>query len=134
MEKMGNTLFLDTDILIDLLRNKTEIVEWIKNNEKNYEFATSTINLFELYTGAFKSLDSEKKIKDVEELSEKLKVISFLSKHSKEAGKQRAELEKNGISIDSRDILIGSVALVEESSIKTNNIKHFERIKGLRIV
>ncbi len=131
---MGNILFLDTDILVDILRNDFKTINWIKENEDRYEFAISVINLFELYTGAFKSHDSETKLKDIEELYKKLKIFSFLLKHTKEAGKQKANLEKKGNIIESRDILIGSTALVEGFPIKTNNKKHFERIEGLEIV
>ena len=131
---MGNTLILDTSVLIDLLRNNIPTINWFKENEQNYEFATTVINLFELYTGAYKSTDSERKIKDVEELSKKLKIFSFLSQYSKEAGKQKAKLEKNGIIIDAGDLLIGSTAVVERLPIKTNNIKHFSRIEGLEII
>ena len=51
-----------------------------------------------------------------------------------EGGKQKAILEKKGNIVEFRDILIGSVALMEGFSLKTNNMKHFERIEGLRLV
>ncbi len=131
---MEDTLFLDTDVLIDILRNEPKTINWIKENEERYEFATTVINLFELYTGAYKAINYGEKIKDIEELSEKLKVFPFLLKHSKEAGKQRAKLEKKGILIDSRDLLIGIIALIEGFPIKTNNKKHFSRIEDLKVI
>jgi len=131
---MENTLVLDSDILIDILREDPKTVSWFKENENKFELATTVINLFELYTGAYKSKDSENRIKDVEEIAKKLHICSFLAKHSLEAGRQRAELEKHGEMIDMRDIFIGSIALVEGFALKTNNKKHFSRIKGLSVL
>jgi len=47
---------IDTDILIDLLRNKKEAVAFVSGLEqKKIELATTVINAFELHYGAHKS-------------------------------------------------------------------------------
>lgn len=131
---MENTVSLDTDILIDILRNDPETIEWFKKNIDNYSFSTSVINLFELYTGAYKSVDADKKIKDIEELSQKLIIIDLKHKDSHLAGKIKALLEEKGMILETRDILIGSIALSNNLHLKTNNKKHFSRIEGLKLV
>jgi predicted nucleic acid-binding protein len=40
---------------------------------------------------------------------------------------------KEGNLIEDADILMAATAIVEELVLITNNIKHFERIKGLKI-
>lgn len=55
-------IVIDTNILIDLLRNKESTVSKIKELEKNEELATTDINAFELYFGAYNSKDNEKNI------------------------------------------------------------------------
>lgn len=134
MEKLENPLCLDTDILVDLLRNDSKTIKWFKDNENKFDFFTSMINIFELYAGAYKSSNSEKKLKDVEDLINRLQVLDFSIKSAKESGKQRALLEKQGILVNNRDIFIGSIALTEKIPLKTNNKKHFSRIKGLEII
>ena len=47
---------IDTDILIDFLRNRKESVEFVTHLEKKKTILSSTaINAFELYYGAHKS-------------------------------------------------------------------------------
>jgi predicted nucleic acid-binding protein len=131
---MENSVCLDTDILIDFLRNKGEVVDWIIKNEEKNVFSTTIINLFELYFGAYKSQNFQDKISAVKKLEEKLKIIYFSEKSAETAGRIGAELEKKGNLIDKRDLFIGTIALTEGYAIKTNNKKHFSRIDGLSIV
>jgi len=131
---MEDSVCLDTDILVDLLRDNPEVVKWIEDNKDKFEFVTTVVNVFELYSGAYKAKDGKKKIKDVEELIEKLTILDFLIKDSKEAGRFRVILEKKGKIIDIRDLFIGTIALTNGCSLKTNNKKHFSRIEGLRVV
>lgn len=48
-------------------------------------------------------------------------------------GKLRAEQRKVGVIIDNFDLLIASTALVHDLTILTDNVKHFKKIKGIKI-
>ena len=48
-------IWLDTDVLIDFLRGDAKTVEKIKKLEDQFELATTAINLFKLYYGAYKT-------------------------------------------------------------------------------
>lgn len=130
---MENKICLDTDILVDFLRNKKEAVEFIQENETKVVFAITFITLFELYYGAYKSGAAQNLIK-LEELQQRLKVLSTTKEAMKKAGEILASLERQGEPLDFRDLLIGSMALTEGFAIKTNNKKHFSRIPGLTIL
>ena len=52
---MEDKICLDTDFLVNFLRNKKEEADFIKENEISKNLATTYINLFELYYGAYKS-------------------------------------------------------------------------------
>jgi len=130
---MEDRICLDTDILIDLLRNKPEVVSWIKENESKYNFVTTIINAFELFAGAYKSFNPEKKLEDIQELIEKLEILNLSLETVQEAGKQNAMLGEKGIELDFRDIFVGTIALANKIALKTNNKKHFERIDGLKL-
>ena len=117
---MENLICLDTDILVDFLRNKQEISKWIKDREKDSVLASTTINVFELYYGAYLSNNIEKNVEAVDKLTARLKILNLNTIIVKKAGKIKADLEKSGEQIDFRDILIGSTAMFENFNIKTN--------------
>lgn len=131
---MENSICLDTDILIDLLRNKKEVVNWIKSVENDSNLATTMINAFELYAGAYKSSRVNENLIAVKNLLKRLKIIGFTLYSIEAAGKQRAFLEKTGNSMEIRDLFIGIISLSEGYSLKTNNKNHFLRIDGLSLV
>ncbi len=47
--------------------------------------------------------------------------------------KEKARLKKAGKLVDDFDLLIGATAVSYHLTMVTNNVSHFERIKGLRI-
>ena len=134
MGKMEDTIVLDTDILVDLIRSKPDTDKWVKDNEEEYIFATTIINIFELYAGAYKDVNKEKKLLIVENIKERLKILNLSMKEAELAGKLKVKLEGIGRSIEIRDLFIGSIALANNLPLKTNNKKHFSRIEGLKLV
>ena len=134
---MGNVedgLIVDTDILIDLLRKKDYAVSLIKKLENGVELATSAINAFELYRGAYKSRNQEKNLASVKGLLNSLRILNTDEDSMEIAGKITASLEREGNMMDIRDLLIASIALVNGFGILTNNVRHFNKIKHLRVV
>ncbi len=130
MEELEDRVCLDTDFLVNFLRNKKEEVEFIKNNEDNILLATTLINLFELYYGAYKS-GVKTNIDSVEELTYKLEVLNLTQEVVRKAGEVLSMLERKGEVVDFRDLLIGCTAHMEGFCIKTHNKRHFEKIPGL---
>jgi len=130
---MENKICLDTDFLVNFLRNKKEEVEFILLNESKALFATTFINLFELYYGAYKS-EVKDNIKNLEDLYFRLIILNLSKEAVKNAGEVLVELEKKGEPIDFRDLLIGCTAKTEGFCVKTNNKKHFQRIPGLIVI
>jgi len=127
-------LIVDTDILIDLLRKKDYAVSLIKKLEDEVELATSAINAFELYRGAYKSRNQEKNLASVKGLLNSLRMINTDEDSVEIAGKITASLERDGNMMDIRDLLIASIALVNGFGILTNNVGHFNKIPHLRVV
>jgi len=127
-------LIVDTDILIDLLRKKDYAVSLIKKLEDGVELATSAINAFELYRGAYKSRNQEKNLASVKGLLNSLRILNTDEDSMEIAGKITASLERDGNMMDIRDLLIASIALVNGFGILTNNVRHFNKIKHLRVV
>ena len=127
---MEDKVCLDTDFLVNFLRNKSAEVHYVLENEHKVLLTTTFINLFELYYGAYKSKRKDNVMK-VDELQHRLKILNLSLEAVRNAGEVVAELERNGNSIDFRDLLIGCIAKTEGFCLKTNNKKHFERIPEL---
>jgi len=127
-------LIVDTDILIDLLRKKDYAVSLIKKLEEEINLATSAINAFELYRGAYKSQNQEKNLASVKGLLNSLHILNTDEDSMEIAGKITASLERTGNMIDIRDLLIASIALVNDFGVLTNNIRHFNKIKYLKVI
>jgi len=127
-------LIVDTDILIDLLRKRDYAVSLIKRLEDDVELATSAINAFELYSGAYKSQNQEKNLASVKGLLNSLRMLNTDEDSMEIAGKITASLERDGNMVDIRDLLIASIALVNSFGVLTNNVRHFNRIQHLRVV
>ncbi len=125
---------LDTDFLADLLRKNPSAEAFVKEHEQKVGLATTYVNLFELYNGAFTSERKETNLKAVELLKERLVLLNLTDNSVKSAGQLLAQLKKEGTLIDFRDLFIGCIAREHNYAIKTNNIKHFSKIPNLRIV
>ena len=131
---MEDKICLDTDFIVNFLRNKKEEAEFIKKNELDKDLATTYVNLFEIYYGAYKSAEKLNNIKAIEALIGRINILNFSMESVKKAGEILAKLEKEGKTIEFRDLFIGTIALVNGYAVKTNNVKHFSRIGELEIL
>ena len=126
---------IDTDLLIDLLRNQKQTTSFVaKLEEKNYVLATTAINVFELHHGAHKSEESEKNLQAIHVLMSRLLIYPLTFKAAQKAGHIYAQLERQGQPIGLRDTFIAAIALMNECSVATHNQVHFSRISNLEII
>ena len=129
---MEHKICLDTDFLVDFLNNKPDAVKFIKEHQ-NHGLSSSIITLFELYHGAYLH-KSSKQLALIEEIFSRLPLLNLSKEIVNEAGKISAFLEKSGQYMEFKDILIGTSAKLNGCQLKTNNVKHFQRIEGLKLV
>ncbi len=124
---MDREVCLNSDIIIELLKNNNEVKKEIDSIEAI--FYTTPINIFEVWYG-------KKKHEGIKEFIEKIKVINI----SKEIGIKTAEimdkLREEGQLIEFRDIMIASICIENNLELLTNNKKHFERLRkfGLKLI
>jgi tRNA(fMet)-specific endonuclease VapC len=132
---MESRIIIDTDILIDFLRNKKEAVLFVTDLEdKKALLATTAINAFELYYGAHKSKHSAQTLQSAKILLERLILFSLTPRSAQRAGHIHAELELEGHPIGLRDTFIAAVALTRKCSVATRNMEHFMKVKGLTVI
>ena len=128
---MNEMYLLDTNICIFLLKRKYGIEEHIRMIGQE-RCCISVITLAELYYGAAKSNRVEERMQDVDLISSNFIVLP-IDNAIETYGKNKAYLEKNGMSIDDFDLLIGSTATNYNLVMVTENTKHFERIPNIRL-
>jgi len=132
---------LDTCVLISVLRGTDDMERKIVNAGIS-ECAISEITMAELFVGPYRRLENavnatEKKramgqIASIRELAKAIRVIP-LSDCSEIFAKEHERLRKTGESVEDMDLWIGAHALALNCILITGNVKHFERIRNLRI-
>ncbi|MCP4659407.1 MAG: type II toxin-antitoxin system VapC family toxin [bacterium] len=122
---------LDTDICVEILRGNTGVIE--QRRATIDRVATTWITAAELYYGAARSVAPEKNQGLVTELLESLEIHGLNTSASRQFGRLKAELERQGQRLADADLLIASVALVHGATLVTGNVRHYDRIPDLEI-
>jgi len=126
---------MDTDVLIDLLRNVKKVVEFISNMEREgYVLSTTIINAFELYYGAYRSKKQAENLASTRKLLERLIILGMNLKSAENAGHIYADLQIKGQPIGLRDAMVGAIALTRGYNLATRNIEHLQKIQGLSLI
>jgi tRNA(fMet)-specific endonuclease VapC len=119
---------LDTDHCIAILRGQLDLREHVSPDE---ELATTAISVAELTHGANRSRHPEENLARVEVLLSALIILPFDEPAGWRFGLLKAGLESRGEPLDNLDLQIASIAMESNSTLLTNNTKHFKRISGL---
>jgi tRNA(fMet)-specific endonuclease VapC len=122
-------MLADSDVLIDFLRGKGRDADRIQLELSTGRLHTTTINAFELISGA----KSPKERAKVDTLLEALHVLPLDLAAAVQAANVRRELEERGKGIGAADYLIAGVCLAHGATLLTRNLKHFERVPGLKV-
>lgn len=122
---------IDTNICIFYLKGKFELQN--KLHKVGIENCyISEITVAELKYGAEHSENPTKTRILANELIAKFNVVPIFNCLDIFA-KEKSRLRKLGTTIDDFDLLIGATAITEKMMLVTNNTKHFERIKNIKI-
>ena len=124
---------LDTNIITAFLKNDLRVVQRVSDYLELFEKLTiNIISYYEILRG-LKDLGNEEKLKWFEDFIQENELVSIRKDTVEKAAEIYAYLKKEGNFIEDADILMASTAIVEDLVLITNNIKHFKRVKGLRI-
>lgn len=126
---------LDTDILSNLVKKQSSGFLIEKLDETPHEcIFTSSINISEIYYGAFKSPGRLGILSLYEEkVFPNLTILSFDEKSARFFGEIKAKLEKKGKTKSDSDLRIAAITLQHRLILVTGNTKHFEDIPGLKV-
>lgn len=129
--KMETKYLLDSNICVYLLRDKKGIRDYIRKVRWE-NCCISEITVIELLYGAECSNAVDNNKQEVRQLCADLDIIP-VSAAIEEFAYQKARLRREGKLIDDFDLLIGCTAKVSHCILVTENIKHLQRIDGLKI-
>jgi tRNA(fMet)-specific endonuclease VapC len=123
---------LDTDTIIFSLKGHEAVK---KNLQRHVEdpMKICVITLMELYFGAYKSQKVTGNLAKIRTIENSFEIISTGRESAEIFGMLKASLEKIGTPLDDFDLIIASCALSHNLILVTNNIKHFDRVEGLRL-
>lgn len=122
---------LDTDAVIGLLKDASSPLARRTRLHKPAEISISSVVLYELYFGAFRSRLQKQNLTRLDALQ--FEVLSFDAEDARAAGLIRAALTTAGTPIGPHDVLIAGQALARNLVLVTNNLKEFVRIDELRL-
>ena len=123
---------IDSDILIYFLKGKQEVVQRLSQIPID-ELHISRINYTELIYGAYNSTKVNQNLKVIEPFLDSFEVLEFTKTSSLIFAKEKARLKKSGNIIADMDLMIASIAIENDCTLISNNIKHFDRIQNLKL-
>jgi predicted nucleic acid-binding protein len=123
---------IDSDILIYFLKGKQEVIQKLSQIPID-DLYISRINYTELICGAYNSSKIEQNLKVIEPFLDNFKVLEFTKASSLIFAKEKARLKISGNIIADMDLMIASIAIENDCTLISNNIKHFDRVQNLEL-
>lgn len=131
-------IHLDTSFLVDVIRESRREVEgpartWLADNSHE-QLAVSVPVLCEMLVGAELHEEPEQEARRVNRICAGLPLVPLGERVPATFAKVAATLIRSGTKIAAMDLLIASAALSEDAAVLTRNVRHFERVPGLRVL
>jgi len=125
MEKIKMFL-IDTDVLIDFLRGLKEARDFLFRLRKEGKLLISVINVAEIYSG--KEIKNFAKRKIIDQFLSEFEIVSLDENLAKRAGEIKLDYQ-----LPFADAIVAATAINTQSILVTRNIKHFSKIKNLKL-
>jgi len=123
---------LDTDTIIYNFKGHDAVTKNLQVHIHD-PIKISIVTLMEFYYGAYKSQRVESNLAKIKALENALEVIPSGRESAEIFGIYKSKLEKLGTPLDDFDLILASCAIGYNMTLVTNNVKHFERIEGLKL-
>ena len=125
------TFLLDTNVCSAHMRRPGGLAH--RFLQHSGQLAIPTIVLAELYAGAHRHPNPTRLLSLIADLLQEVAVLDFDTAYAEQFGKIRGGLLQQGISMNTVDLMIASVALVHNLTLVTHNTVDFRNIPGLRL-
>lgn len=128
-------IVLDTDILSEFVRKHPApaVIRELRRVPAD-QLATTVVNVTELRFGARRRADADRFWELLSErILARVAILPLDAPAALVAGDLRADLERSGTPIALADLLIAAITLSRGASLATGNVRHFDRVEGLRV-
>lgn len=128
-------IILDADVIIRGEKGSFDLGKWLASLEDEH-FEVAAITVAELQHGVERATGSHraKRQKYLEAVLDALPIIPYTEQTAYLHAQLWAELESSGKMIGSYDVIVAATALERGSAVATFNKKHFEKVKGLKVI
>jgi len=127
-------IFLDTDVISYYfnanIRIKEKMLEAIDGGE---DICVTVINIYEILKG-LKWKNNKKKEEQFNKFLENTLIFTIDNEVISIASSIYAGLRKAGTTIGDADILIAAIVMKNKGVLVSNNVRHYEGVKGLNLV
>lgn len=132
---MGRLFMLDTDTCIFLMRGESPALAAKVQSVPLQQQVMSAVTFAELTYGVQVSAAAKRKQNQsvLDSLVLHLAVLYWPQDAAKHYAEIRADLKKRGAQIGAADLMIAAHARAMGAIVVTNNVKDFERVKGLEV-
>ena len=124
---------VDTDILSFFFKGDGKVVEKFNSYLKESDVINISIITYYEILGGLKFNKAKRQLKEFEEFVRNNAIIHLSEESARRSGDIYAELRQRGIAIGTSDTLIAGIAIEHDLVLITNNEKHFESVRGLKI-
>ncbi len=130
------TLSLDTNVLIEIIRNRNPIVRsnHLNAQSRQTHLVVSLIVLHELEVGCERNRDPEGERARVRFALARSEIAFFDEPDMIAVARLSVDLSRRGLAIGAYDLLIAGQALARRWTVVTANRREFDRIEGLNVV
>ncbi len=123
---------LDTNTCIRYLNDRhSSVAHKLQATRRSEVFLCSVVKA-EWYFGAYNSTRRERNLAVLAEFFDEFVSLPFDDITAQESGRIRAYLQAQGTPIGPNDLLIAAIAVVNDITLVTANIREFGRVEGLR--
>lgn len=137
MEGLEGTkqICVDTDVLIDFLRNRDPGSRSYENWRKRAKVGITALTAFELLQGARGSVAKEKRFEEAKSLIEQQQFVLPLDATSADkASEISAGLRALGKDLEIRDLFNASICISNMLPLLTRNRRHYDRVASLKLI
>lgn len=123
---------VDTDVVVSYLNGRPDAIALLRRLLPD-GLALSAISYGELYEGIVYGRDPERQRTGFRRFLHAVRVLNVNQRVARHFGHVRGALRQQGYLLPAPDLLIGATALAYDLTLVTHNLRHFQRIPGLRI-
>ena len=140
MESPRLGLILDSSVIIAAERKRQTVEELLTSVGQAFgevEIAISAVTLAELVHGVARANTTqirENRRAFIDELKRHVPVHPITDSTAEIAGQLSGEQAAKGITLPADDLLIGASAVEQGYAVATLNIRHFQKIPGLKVL